>query len=60
MEIEFSEEITEFKKATESLKSWGIDDWRVETQYQLDIEKYAQKKGKTLVNSYEKVMYPYK
>lgn len=60
MEQEFSEEITEFNKATESLKSWSIDDWRVETQYQLDIEKYAQKKGKTLVNSYEKVIYPYK
>jgi len=42
------------------LKNWNLDDWRVETQYQLDIEKYAQKKGKTLKKEYEKVVHPYK
>lgn len=60
MEEEFSEEIAEFQKATESLKKWNLDDWKVETQYQLDIEKYAQKKGKTLKKDYEKVVHPYK
>jgi hypothetical protein len=43
-----NEQLKELLKASVKLEKWTLDDWKVEAKFQLNIEKYAEKKKKTL------------